>query len=351
MISIACTNCKQVLTIDDAFAGGVCRCQHCGTIQTVPAKLKPGDTIAHETLTGTALGGSRIMPARKGGDIGMSSGLDELADVVASSGLAGSGLSSRRLHRPAGTNGTGSPAANAPGPAKSKLVPMLAVTAAALVALVLVVVILAGRSRDSGARSTTPTDAGTFATGDGSTSASPVTRGPNFCGTSLGSAQAVIYALDRGSGTRDVFDAMKQATLKSIESLGPDRKFQIVFWGNGQDEAIIPAGAAAYATPERIAEVRKKLEDVVAYGSTDVKPALQRAVGQSPDAIIVATGKGADLGDDFAAAVDEGRGGSSAKVYTFSLGEADSDVLRAIAEKTGGIYAQVRADLLDRSGR
>ena len=40
MISLPCTSCKKVLEIDDAFAGGVCRCQHCGTIQTVPAKNK-----------------------------------------------------------------------------------------------------------------------------------------------------------------------------------------------------------------------------------------------------------------------------------------------------------------------
>jgi hypothetical protein len=40
MISLSCTNCKSVLEIDDAFAGGVCRCTHCGTIQTVPAHLK-----------------------------------------------------------------------------------------------------------------------------------------------------------------------------------------------------------------------------------------------------------------------------------------------------------------------
>jgi hypothetical protein len=40
MIRIACTHCKTVLTVDDAFAGGVCRCQHCGTIQVVPAHLK-----------------------------------------------------------------------------------------------------------------------------------------------------------------------------------------------------------------------------------------------------------------------------------------------------------------------
>jgi hypothetical protein len=40
MISLTCTSCKKVLEIDDAFAGGVCRCQHCGTIQTVPSSLK-----------------------------------------------------------------------------------------------------------------------------------------------------------------------------------------------------------------------------------------------------------------------------------------------------------------------
>jgi len=42
MISLTCTSCKRGLEIDDAFAGGVCRCQHCGTIQTVPAALKQG---------------------------------------------------------------------------------------------------------------------------------------------------------------------------------------------------------------------------------------------------------------------------------------------------------------------
>jgi hypothetical protein len=40
MIALTCTSCKKVLQIDDAFAGGVCRCQHCGTIQTVPSSLK-----------------------------------------------------------------------------------------------------------------------------------------------------------------------------------------------------------------------------------------------------------------------------------------------------------------------
>jgi len=42
MISLTCTSCKTTLEIDDAFAGGVCRCRHCGTIQTVPSTLKKG---------------------------------------------------------------------------------------------------------------------------------------------------------------------------------------------------------------------------------------------------------------------------------------------------------------------
>jgi hypothetical protein len=66
MISLTCTSCKKVLEIDDAFAGGVCRCQHCGTIQTVPSSLKkivrPGSpgvgakTLYQRTTTNTSTG-------------------------------------------------------------------------------------------------------------------------------------------------------------------------------------------------------------------------------------------------------------------------------------------------------
>ncbi len=49
MISLPCTHCQKVLTIDEAFAGGVCRCQYCGTIQTVPAHLKPGGSAGAGT--------------------------------------------------------------------------------------------------------------------------------------------------------------------------------------------------------------------------------------------------------------------------------------------------------------
>src|SRR2546421_4725407 len=102
MISISCTKCDALLTMDDAFAGGVCRCQYCGTIQTVPSHLKEPDGAAAQKV-GTVK--TLYQNQARGGSAGtgQSSGLDELAQAVSGSGsgLAGSGLGSGRLRAPA----------------------------------------------------------------------------------------------------------------------------------------------------------------------------------------------------------------------------------------------------------
>jgi hypothetical protein len=100
MISLTCTSCRTTLSIDDAFAGGVCRCQHCGTIQTVPVHLKPGAAGAATATAGKpakTLYRKRARAESGGGggadgSAAAGSGLDDLADAVQSSGLTGSGL-------------------------------------------------------------------------------------------------------------------------------------------------------------------------------------------------------------------------------------------------------------------
>src|SRR5689334_3998975 len=114
MISLTCTHCQTVLSIDDAFAGGVCRCQHCGTIQTVPSQSKAGAAVG--SATGSAHGSGRTLyqAQRRTEEQGAGSGtgLDDLAEVVASSGLSNSGL----------TNQAGSRrSSRAPAPAKNPL--------------------------------------------------------------------------------------------------------------------------------------------------------------------------------------------------------------------------------------
>src|SRR5437867_54364 len=105
MINLTCTNCKKLLEIDDAFAGGVCRCKFCGTIQTVPShktraaapavSAAPKAAPPSKTLFQTS---GRVEVSHPPATSG--TGLEELAQIVASSGLAGTGLRASRLRKP-----------------------------------------------------------------------------------------------------------------------------------------------------------------------------------------------------------------------------------------------------------
>src|SRR4051812_17433476 len=78
MITLVCTKCGNTLRVDDGFAGGVCRCSACGTIQTVPARGQSTDA-----------GGQAIFERATRGT---SKDLEALSEIVTSSGLVGSGM-------------------------------------------------------------------------------------------------------------------------------------------------------------------------------------------------------------------------------------------------------------------
>ncbi len=138
MISLTCTSCKKTLQIDDAFAGGVCRCQFCGTIQTVPSAAKiasrpgapPPVTTGAKTLYQKKGRAAAAQSANQSG-----SGLDDLAGAVASS----SGLARGALRTRAAT-----PVAPPP-PAKDSKKLLLAVVAVLVVIILVLVGILVFR--------------------------------------------------------------------------------------------------------------------------------------------------------------------------------------------------------------
>ena len=328
MIRIACTNCREVLTIDDAFAGGVCRCQHCGTIQTVPAAT--GD--AGVAVGGPNLGGARVSANGSMGGTGYAegTGLDDLAGAIASSGL-----SSKRLLRPEGAARPAAAAARRPA-ARQNLVPLF-VGAGVVIALLLgVIVYLATRS--------TPAVAPPAEAQNAPAPAAPAAA--NFCGTPL-AGDTVVYLLDRGTATQDIFDALKEAALRSAASLGSDHHFQIVFWNNGPDEVTAyPPVGTAYATHDNVEAARRSLADVYANGTTDIKPALALALSQHPDVIVVATAKGWELDEAWLKDVLDARGSAPVRFDTFSLGAnnpegAATPTLKTLAQRTGGTYAEV----------
>ncbi|MBC7782280.1 MAG: VWA domain-containing protein [Burkholderiales bacterium] len=338
MISLTCTNCRTVLTIDDAFAGGVCRCQHCGTIQTVPTHVKGSASRAPGAAPAVAAAGqkpqkaifSRDRAAESGVRVG--TGLDELAEIVASSGgfgSAGSGLRSGRLKS--------SPQPSTMFASKSLTLWLSLAGGVIVVLLVLVLWLVFGRStpQKAQASSGTPTIP---------TEVAPLATGPHFCGISL-DAPVIIYVLDRGNGTGEVFDTLKEAAYKSIETLGADRKFQVIFWSNGQDDSY-PAGLPAHARPEAVTACKRAMEDITAFGQSDPTNALKRAIANKADAIVLVTGKGLELEPALVQQVMQIRRTSNAKIHTVAIGDSASPVLRDIASKTGGEYKTVSASLL-----
>jgi hypothetical protein len=312
MIRISCTNCKTILSIDDAFAGGVCRCQHCGTIQTVPSQARQTAQVGHAASKSLYQN-----DARSAG-----SGLDDLADIVVSSGLASS-----RLTKPPGAGGGSKN--------KQNLMPFI-VGGTVVVALLLVVIVIL-LSRNSGP---TPPTGSTVTSPNGSVVAPTLAANtPSFCGTRL-DGNTIIYLLDCGSANQDLLGELKDATIKSIGSLGPDRKFQILFWNDGS--GAYPEKTTTYATKENIDAAQKAIDDVTAFGQGEITTAIKSAMAQQPDVLIVATGKGWDLNSKWLDDIMAIRGSSPAKIDTYSLGSDDESApLKKLASQTGGTYHQI----------
>ena len=362
MILLTCTNCRQTLEIDDAFAGGVCRCSHCGAIQTVPSHLKGSATpaggsvhgaqvAAGASTNGVAAGGSRTLYAR--GEASQQSGLEALGDVVSGSGIAGSGFGARR------------PSGKAAGKAsKAKGDPtgtrMLALAVAALAVVLAGGLILyltnVGRPtadaetvagnrpapRSTGSAASTPTNAGSAnpPANAGEAPDPPADAGPSFAGVPI-AADSVAYVLDRGDSARQTFGFATQLALDSARRLGPGRRYQILFWdpSTGGDEAKYDSpDQLRLADADALDRTAKALDEVYAAGQTEPDAAFRRAAEQDPKLIVLVTAKGWQLDAAFADRMVGLLGGRTIRVDTFALGGGESDGLRQLADRTGGTF-------------
>ena len=320
MIRLACGNCGQVLSVDDAFAGGVCRCRHCGAIQSVPADARAdaGDDPAD------AAEGSAPLYRREEQHEGPS-GLDELADVVASSGLSsGLGRRARSRHpRPE------PPPVAVAGPAKPDRRLVVAVGVAAVLGLVatgLAVALLAGDGRTPAAPA-------------------PAESRPEFLGLPLG--RQAIFVVDRGKASAASFAVVNDLVLAAVDRMPPGSTFQIVYWprpGFDDRPPSVPGRALRSVSDAALRDARREIEDLSTGGATDVLPAVEAAFAERPDTVVIVTGKGYQLGPDFAAGVLAARDASpagDAVVHAVAVDDASDgrgQPLRTVAEATGGEF-------------
>ncbi len=333
MIRLTCTNCRTVLDIDDGFAGGVCRCQHCGTIQTVPANLKGTGPSGPKTLYQ-----NQSQAAATTG-----TGLDDLANVVASSGLtgSGSGLSNRLKKKTSALATTERP------PSKRSVL---------LIAGIGVVVVagavgawLATRGSNTHAPEQS-TDGGTTSTpthtGTGSTTSQPppVVKGPSLLGLKLQGSQ-VIYLLDRSTVLQPVYDQIIGSVQKSLDTLSPSMKYQVIFWevnGNVEQRPESPEQVSAAS----VTKTKESIEEVVCNGRGELLPALNKAIEKKPDQIVVVTGK--ELEAETVDAAIAATQGKSIHLDALFVGSGSGvEALKKLSEKTGGTFRTVSTEELN----
>lgn len=298
--------------MDDAFAGAVCRCQYCGTIQTVPAQLGASST-SHQKGVKTLY--QKKTPAGGAPATGQSSGLDELAQTVGS----GSGLG--RVSAPEKPVNA-QQAASAPAEEKARWgAPVLPI----LIGVGLLLLIGSGVAVFFFARS----------------HGGPEVGGPHFAGVTL-NAESIVYLLDNGNSNDTLFDPLKAACYKSLDSLGSDRRFQVMLWDNKVDTTAYPSDGMHSATGTEIAACRKAMADTVATGNSHLSGPLKKAVAEHPDAIVIATAKW-DLDREDRDALAEAQG-AGIKLYTFGLGAApESGDLKLAASASGGQFKHLSA--------
>jgi hypothetical protein len=267
--------------------------------------------------------------------------LDDLAEVVASSGLTGTGLRSGRLTKP-----HPQPTPKSAG-SKTLIVGGALVIGAALIALLVWWVISGG---SFGSKTTSNDSSGVNSSGNSDNSSSSdstaivrLPKTPNIMGVSL-SGPGVIYLLDRGDGTRDTFDAIKGAAFKSIATLGPGIKFQVIFWETDEIKEY-PQDAMRFATDDSVATCVRALGDVYAFKASRIEKSLEEAVSRNPDEIAIVTGK-SGLDEAFVQSVLE-RVKGKIKVHTFCMGKGGSPAaLKKVAEKTGGQFKEIDGAML-----
>lgn len=385
MIRLECSNCKTVLNIDDAFAGGVCRCQYCGTIQTVPKKGASPSTDVEDDASApsqktlfkrkarieSALSpyndqldkAADEMESSGGLSPNMLAGLNTSSQRAASSADAASGNgSARRTATSTADSRTGLPSSSGASPSRTSTISKNANGVAKpsrAAAAVPEVSQHQGKSKalpliGSAAAIIVIGTGAWFAFGghrNGVKPAIPVTPdavpapvvvptpapAPTIAAISL-QGPSIVYVLDRNGCTQDVFKQILDLCFRSLETLSPARSFQIIVWNNYQELAF-PATGPASATAANIAECRKALADTNA-ASSDISGIIGKAAAGNPQELVIISAS--EMEPQTVQDIRAALAGKSLIVHGIAVGtDVKGDELKNLATSMRGQFQRV----------
>ena len=141
----------------------------------------------------------------------------------------------------------------------------------------------------------------------------------------------VIYVMDGGSGMRSAFDSARIAVLNSVTSLG-DGKFNVIVAGEGQDK-VVASGLVVGGKDEAL-KLTPMLQEIVPTGAADISRAIKAAIAMKPKTIVLFTRKAVDDATGLA-----GQAKAQGTVIHTIVLDGDSEAkesMKKLAETSGG---------------
>jgi len=169
-------------------------------------------------------------------------------------------------------------------------------------------------------------------------------EGPSFLTRMPIEGNSVVYCLDHGGSMNTSFDLVRNGVIRSLESLGEDKLFDIIFWEEEGFRQMQPPGLR-YATAENIALARSRLNEIIPRGLPIPGPALKKALSLDPANICLISDQLFDSQQQTSLLklVSE----HDVKILAVGLFSEEMDkTFNKIAQQTGGRYMAVEPDLL-----
>jgi len=293
-IKVRCEDCSKKVSIDEAFAGGVCRCPYCTAIVFVPDA--DGERARGERPEAPRARGETLSAAATAEETTV--GVDEAALAEAHG----------QTHIPTAS------------PVKLQGIVSIVLSVLLLVMIGVLVGVIVIYTMEDDVPPTVGPEVGAFTVN---------TDRPAVAGT-LPVRSPVVYCIDTSGNMGDVIDYAGDIVLASLKSL-KDGKFAIILCGEEADKAtpgmLAPSEVGRNAAAAFLANIN-------VLGAADLGRSLRAALKRGPKTIVLMA-RDIDMGTP--AAVEEIKQ-AGVRLITIGMGSSDASAreLAELAKSAGG---------------
>jgi von Willebrand factor type A domain len=166
-----------------------------------------------------------------------------------------------------------------------------------------------------------------------------------------GPPPSIAFVCDASGSMMEKMPALKLELSKKVTSLRPWQEFSITFFQDERPMSLSPS--LLIATPGNKHAAQMFLDDVTTIGTTDPIPGIKQAFAERPKIMFLLTDGDFPNNDAVLAEIRSLEKQQHVVIHTIAfVGGGDNDVkfidlLKQVAQETGGTFKKVNADALD----